>query len=102
VQEKKETKPMKTHCASEERYRSLLDMAGTVILALSSDGHIQIRLMIASVDKAKEMGLDWGAHNPEFSSKANGQQRDAEIAELRQSVARLEACLARSGTPHAG
>jgi Gas vesicle protein len=36
---------------------------------------IKIRLMIASVDKAKEMGIDWWQHDPYLSSKAkeNGQ-----------------------------
>ena len=28
---------------------------------------IQIRLMIASVDKAKEMGMDWWIRNPAFA-----------------------------------
>jgi hypothetical protein len=31
---------------------------------------IQIRLLIASVDKAREMGLDWWMVNPDFCSKA--------------------------------
>ncbi len=31
---------------------------------------IQIRLLIASVDKAKEMGLDWWSANPAFCSSA--------------------------------
>ena len=31
---------------------------------------IQIRLLIASVDKAKEMGLDWWSTNPAFCSSA--------------------------------
>ena len=31
---------------------------------------IQIRLMICSVDKAKEMGIDWWTTNPYLSSKA--------------------------------
>ena len=31
---------------------------------------IQIRLMIASVDKAKEMGMDWWMTNPQFTSQA--------------------------------
>jgi hypothetical protein len=29
---------------------------------------IQIRLVICSVDKAKEIGIDWWANNPAFSS----------------------------------
>jgi len=28
---------------------------------------IQIRLLICSVDKAKEIGVDWWVHNPAFS-----------------------------------
>jgi len=31
---------------------------------------IQIRLLIASVDKAKEMGMDWWSTNPAFCSSA--------------------------------
>jgi len=50
---------------------------------------IQIRLLIASVDKAKEMGLDFWMRNPDFSSRAEpGQSR--EIDELRQRIAVLE------------
>jgi hypothetical protein len=30
---------------------------------------LQIRLVICSVDKAKEMGLDWWVHNPAFNSR---------------------------------
>jgi hypothetical protein len=50
---------------------------------------IKIRLLIASVDKAREMGIDWWAHDPTLSVG----QRD--IAEenraLRSRVAELEA-----------
>lgn len=31
---------------------------------------IQIRLVICSVDKATEMGMNWWAQNPDFQSKA--------------------------------
>ena len=31
---------------------------------------IQIRLVICSVDKAVEMGMNWWAQNPDFRSKA--------------------------------
>jgi len=41
---------------------------------------IQIRLMIVSVDKAREMGIDWWANNPYLSSKAPPAQR-ATVAE---------------------
>ncbi|MEV0533587.1 gas vesicle protein [Kitasatospora sp. NPDC050463] len=31
---------------------------------------IKLRLLIASVDKAKEMGIDWWEHDPSLSSRA--------------------------------
>jgi len=40
---------------------------------------IQIRLMIASVDKAKEIGMDWWVNNPFLSSKAEAIEREAEL-----------------------
>ena len=46
---------------------------------------IQIRLVICSVDKAKEMGMDWWVNNPIFCSGAR-QQSDME-----ERLARLEA-----------
>ncbi|MFF8788174.1 gas vesicle protein [Streptomyces sp. NPDC015125] len=33
---------------------------------------IKLRLLIASVDKAKEMGIDWWEHDPSLSSRAAG------------------------------
>lgn len=50
---------------------------------------IQIRLMVASVDKAKEMGMDWWVRNPDFSSRG-GKEQLAELDELKQRLARLE------------
>jgi hypothetical protein len=35
---------------------------------------IKIRLLIASVDKAKEMGIDWWARDPQLSGKAQHDQ----------------------------
>lgn len=32
---------------------------------------IKLRLLIASVDKAKEMGIDWWEHDPSLSSRAS-------------------------------
>ncbi|MBM4050588.1 MAG: gas vesicle protein [Planctomycetes bacterium] len=55
---------------------------------------IQIRLLIASVDKAKEMGVDWWATNPAFSSHARPVEEQNELAALRQ---RLDAMEARYG-----
>jgi hypothetical protein len=52
---------------------------------------IQIRLMIASVDKAREMGMDWWMNNPYFNSQAAAAQREGEIAQLKQRIEDLEA-----------
>ncbi|ETR72158.1 MAG: Gas vesicle protein GvpA [Candidatus Magnetoglobus multicellularis str. Araruama] len=41
---------------------------------------IQLRLVICSVDKAKEMGMDWWVNNPAFSSRA----RQPQIEEQKQ------------------
>ena len=35
---------------------------------------IQIRLVICSVDKAREMGMDWWVTNPAFNSRAPQEQ----------------------------
>ena len=37
---------------------------------------IQIRLLICSVDKAKEMGIDWWTTNPYLTSKAQPAQTE--------------------------
>src|SRR3954469_15615440 len=37
---------------------------------------IKIRLLIASVDKAKEMGIDWWTRDPQLSGKAQGAGRE--------------------------
>ena len=58
---------------------------------------IKIRLLIASADKAKEMGIDWWAHDPQLSSKAHKEQNrldaDKENKALRERVEKLEAQL---------
>ena len=51
---------------------------------------IQIRLVICSVDKAKEMGMDWWVNHPIFSSNPQqGQLPDSLIA-IEERLARLE------------
>ncbi|MFD3588011.1 gas vesicle protein [Streptomyces sp. NPDC058683] len=39
---------------------------------------IKLRLLVASVDKAKEMGIDWWEHDPALSSRARGEPSLAE------------------------
>jgi hypothetical protein len=53
---------------------------------------IKVRLLIASADKAKEMGIDWWERDPQLSSKAN-RSRD-EHKELEQENNRLRRELA--------
>src|SRR3954447_4014816 len=61
---------------------------------------IKVRLLIASADKARELGMDWWSHDPYFSSRANQQSRDKldgdrekENKALKERVERLEAQL---------
>ncbi|TPQ17286.1 gas vesicle protein [Streptomyces sporangiiformans] len=51
---------------------------------------IKLRLIVASVDKAKEMGIDWWESDPALSSSARRNELARENAELRAHVAELE------------
>ena len=59
---------------------------------------IQIRLVVASVDKAREMGMDWWTTNSAFQSKSVPTAESGELSLLRDRIARLEAQL----TPELG
>ncbi|MFF8652185.1 gas vesicle protein [Streptomyces griseoluteus] len=61
---------------------------------------IKLRLLVASVDKAKEMGIDWWEHDPSLSSRAQPSATapaasDPALSEenerLRAEIARLRA-----------
>ncbi|MEU5719264.1 gas vesicle protein [Streptomyces sp. NPDC020403] len=61
---------------------------------------IKLRLLVASVDKAKEMGIDWWEHDPSLSSRANDGYRSladenkrlrAEVEALREGDEALTA-----------
>ncbi|TJZ59071.1 gas vesicle protein [Streptomyces piniterrae] len=55
---------------------------------------IKLRLLVASVDKAKEMGIDWWEHDPSLSSCARTPQPPAEEYEqLRDELAELRAAI---------
>ena len=60
---------------------------------------IQIRLVICSVDKAKEMGMDWWVNNPVFCSQAPEKRLEASLAQLDERLARLEASAPREAVP---
>jgi hypothetical protein len=51
---------------------------------------IKIRLLVASVDKAREMGIDWWEHDSELSSGQRN-QLEQENRELRSRIEALEA-----------
>ncbi|EFA73419.1 gas vesicle protein GvpA [Cylindrospermopsis raciborskii CENA303] len=65
-------------------------IAGDISVSIASTEllHIRIRLLIASVDKAKEMGINWWEGDPYLSSKAQGLIE--ENRELRGRLANLE------------
>ena len=50
---------------------------------------LKVRLVIASVDTAKQMGIDWWTSDPFIS--ANAHRSDDEVETLRRRVAELEA-----------
>ena len=60
---------------------------------------IEIRLLICSVDKALEMGLDWWRGNPAFDAKARANQvisDEGAIDAIEQRLARIEEALLTS------
>jgi hypothetical protein len=54
---------------------------------------IQIRLVICSVDKAKEMGMDWWVNNPVFCSQAPKGQLEASLSRIDERLATLESAV---------
>ncbi|MEE1787067.1 gas vesicle protein [Streptomyces sp. SP17BM10] len=58
---------------------------------------IRIRLLVASVDRAREMGIDWWEHDPGLSSG----RRDlaVENRRLRERIGELEAAASESERP---
>jgi len=53
--------------------------------------NIKVRLLIASVDKAMEMGINWWESDPYLTTRAN--QLEEENRSLRERLDRLEAKL---------
>jgi len=52
---------------------------------------IKIRLLVASVDKAMEMGINWWQTDSFLSSKAKEAEREKEIEQLEAEVEKLKA-----------
>ncbi|MFH8711918.1 gas vesicle protein [Streptomyces zaomyceticus] len=51
---------------------------------------IKLRILVASVDKAKEMGIDWWEHDPSLSSKHSGGPLAEENRRLRAELQALK------------
>ncbi|MBI3939333.1 MAG: gas vesicle protein [Acidobacteria bacterium] len=51
---------------------------------------LQIRLVVCSVDKAKEMGMDWWVNNPIFNSQAQQPQIADSLSKIEGRLAKLE------------
>ncbi|WJV45274.1 gas vesicle protein [Streptomyces flavofungini] len=58
---------------------------------------IKLRLVVASVERAKEMGIDWWEDDPALSSGARRTALARENDELRRRVQQLEAAVAADG-----
>ncbi|MER6614411.1 gas vesicle protein [Streptomyces xantholiticus] len=58
---------------------------------------IKLRLLVASVDKAKEMGIDWWEHDPSLSSRAAPDSLAAENRRLRAEIEALRRSEALTG-----
>ena len=56
---------------------------------------IKLRLLVASVDKAKEMGIDWWESDPQLTSHA--EELAEENRDLRERLDRLEAAMLERG-----
>lgn len=57
---------------------------------------IQIRLVICSIDKAKEIGMDWWEGNPAFTPRAQSLPSADSLARIEERLERLEASIVES------
>jgi hypothetical protein len=58
---------------------------------------LKLRLLIASADTAKSMGIDWWEHDPALSSLARDRALEQENRELRERLELLERAVERNG-----
>ena len=93
-----------THSTSASNLADVLEMVLDKGVVIAGDIRIRllevelltinIRLLIASVDKARAIGIDWWSHSAFLTSRAAAALPDAvqaaELQELRSRVERLE------------
>jgi len=60
---------------------------------------LQLRLVICSVDKAREMGMDWWVNNPVFCSRPDPEHLEASLARIEERLAKLETTASRDTVP---
>ena len=67
-------------------------IAGDILIQIADINllTIKIRLMIASVDKAKEMGINWWEQDSFLSTKARQTELEKENAELKKKIAKTD------------
>lgn len=67
-------------------------IAGDIRLALGEVEilNIKVRLLIASIDKAQEIGIDWWRSDPALSSRAHTAKLEQENQRLKERLERLE------------
>ena len=65
---------------------------------------IKLRLLVASVDKAKEMGVNWWESDPWLSGRSQDQQEQLDGGAVAERIDRLEAAIERlaAALPAAG
>lgn len=63
-------------------------IAGDISIALADVEllTIKIRLVVASIDKAKEMGIDWWESDPNLSSKAKAEKEQKEAQQKEEEL----------------
>ncbi|AYG79465.1 Gas vesicle structural protein [Streptomyces hundungensis] len=62
---------------------------------------IKLRLIVASIDKAKEMGIDWWEDDPALSTGARRRELARENEELKARLAAMEASRSVDDGPRA-
>ena len=62
---------------------------------------IQVRLLICSIDKAEQIGLNWWKYDPALSGGTEGTRLEEENRELRERLKRLEQRLEGLAGPEA-
>ena len=70
-------------------------IAGEIVISLGAVEllTLKIRLLIASIDKAREIGIDWWEHDPFLSSHAREEELEGDKDQLKERVDRLERLL---------